>query len=99
MENWGCPRSEDVLHAGFQDCQADLDQPMSAAPAPTYRLFLGHGPAMTRLTLDSTTAVEMRWPEAVTLRIAFRARGGVEAGIGAQSFESADTESRQGAKS
>jgi hypothetical protein len=68
-----------LLQAHVEHGHPNVDEPV-----PTHGLFLGHA-LITRLTIDSPPSVEMRWPEAVTLRIVFRARGGVEAGSGRKS--------------
>ena len=76
--NRGYPRPEGVLQAALQHCQPHLNEPVGAAPALSARgLALGRAPVgEAGLPLDSAPAVEMRQPEAVTLRISFRARAG-----------------------
>ena len=59
---------EGIRQAAVQHRHPDLDQPVGAKAASTHRLVLDQAPAglMTRLTIDSTTDVERRSPEAVT---------------------------------
>ena len=66
----GVPAPEGILQDVFQHGHPDLDGPVGAAPALSAWVVSWPGAGqLTWLTLDSTTAVEMRWPEAVVRRV------------------------------